>query len=290
MCDFCLKHGANGKWFMNAKNYLRETYDEAGSFEYLEKLWGNMERSVVQKVYGIMNMSWVSKQVNKPIIGSLTKWYADRGFLKDGRYKRLNIPATQGHFGQVVTPEEAKTILLKMAPVVVRAKCPCKYFTRGINENSCLGFTALQEVLPKLPRFIPEHGAEVLDADKSEKFLNEMAVKGRIHTLWCGPVPAIAALCSCDVASCGGLNFRTRFGLKTCWKSHYVAVTNNDNCVQCGKCATRCQFNALSYAENAGPTIKPQLCFGCGACVTSCEQKAIKLVDREQVPQARGLI
>lgn len=288
MCDYCLKHGAAGKWYFNAKSYLRETYEEADSFDYLEELWGNLERSNIRKVFGVMNMRWVSKQVNKPILGRLVKWYANRGFLKDGRTQHLNKKATQGHFGQVITPEEAKLILTKTAPVVVRAKCPCKYFTRGIKEASCLGFSALQEVLPKLPRFIPENGVEILDAEKAEKFIDEMAAKGRINSIWCGPVPAIAALCSCDVCSCGALSLR-QFGIKTCWKGHYVAIHNLDKCQQCANCANRCQFNALNFTEGIGPKIKPELCFGCGACVTTCEQGAITLVDRETIPQARGL-
>ncbi len=45
MCKFCSKHGANGKWYLNAKNYLKK---EGEHFEqvrdYMEGLWGNMER------------------------------------------------------------------------------------------------------------------------------------------------------------------------------------------------------------------------------------------------------
>jgi len=287
MCKMCLKHGAAGKWYNNAKNYLKETAEAANSVEYLEYLWGNLERIYTNKIFGVMNMSGVSRNINKPILGRLIKWYANRGFLKDGRKKRLKLNATQGHFGQVITLEEAKFILTQKAPVVVRAMCPCKYFTRGIKEATCLGFTPLQEVLPKLPRFIPENGLEILDAEKAEAFLDKMSEKGKINTLWCGPVPAIAALCSCDVPSCGALRLR-EFGINTCSKSHYIAVANLDNCIQCGKCAERCQFNALGFLEGIGPSIKPELCFGCGNCAEICEEHAIKLVNREQVPEARG--
>jgi hypothetical protein len=39
-----MKHGANGKWHMNARNHIRETAEQVNSTEYLEDLWGNMER------------------------------------------------------------------------------------------------------------------------------------------------------------------------------------------------------------------------------------------------------
>ncbi|TFF90124.1 MAG: 4Fe-4S dicluster domain-containing protein [Promethearchaeota archaeon] len=288
MCKFCMEHGANGKWYDNARNYLEETYEEANSYEYLEDLWGNLERSNLRKVYGVMNMKWVSKNVNKPILGPLLRWYANRGFLKDGRTQKLNRDATQGHFGQVITVEEAKHVLIEKAPVIIKAICPCKYFTRGIKEASCLGFTPLKEVFHKLPRYIPENGVEVLDGDKAEAFMDEMSQKGRINTIWCGPVPAIAALCSCDVASCGALSLR-RFGIKACWKGHYIAVTNLDDCVQCGACADRCQFDALEYDSDQGPNIDPELCFGCGNCAEACEEGAISLIDREELPEASGL-
>ncbi len=287
MCDFCLKHGANGKWFDNAKNYLKETYDEANSYEYLEDLWGNLERGNIRKAYGIATMKWASTQINKPIVGSLVKWYANRGFQLDGRkHKRLQMATAQGHFGQILTLDEARTILTKKAPIVVKAYCPCKYFMRGIKEATCLGFSALNEVLPKLPRFIPEHGVEIMDADKVDKFLNEMSKKGRINTIYCGPVPAIAALCSCDVMSCAALDLR-KYGIRGACKSHSVAVVVRDNCIQCGKCETRCQFHVLKYDPNNGPSIKLEECFGCGKCSEVCEQHAIKLEYRIKFPQLR---
>jgi len=287
MCKFCEKHGAAGKWYLNSKNYLKETYEEANSLEYLEDLWGNLERLYTRKVYKLFNARGVSRHHKTPILGKLFRWYANRGFLKDGRKKKLNMDATQGHFGQVITLEEAKEILTQTAPVVAKAMCPCKYFTRGVKEASCLGFTPLAEVLPKLPRFIPENGIEILDDEKAEAFLDQMSEKGRINTIWCGPVPAVAALCSCDVSSCGALGL-LRFGINPCWKGHYVAVEDLDLCVQCGNCSDRCQFNALSYIPGIGPKINPELCYGCGNCAQVCEEHAIQLGDRESLAQTQG--
>ena len=105
----CMKHGAAGKWYFNAKNYLKETAEEANAYEYLEEFWGNIERAYLRKVYGIMNIKWVSKKTKTPLLGRFLKWYINRGFSKDGRKKRLNPKAAQGHFGQVIPFEESKT-------------------------------------------------------------------------------------------------------------------------------------------------------------------------------------
>jgi len=287
MCQMCLKHGAAGKWYLNAKNYMNEIYEDANSYEYLENLWGNLERSYVRKVYGLMNMSGLSKHANTPLIGKVLKWYANRGFLFDGTKKKINYAATQGHFGQVITINEAKTIVTEIAPIIAKAQCPCKYFTRGIKEATCLGFTPLVEVLNKLPRFVPKNGVEILNPDKAIAFLDEMSKKGRVNTIWCAPVPAIAALCSCDAPSCGALRLR-EFNINACWKGDYIADLDKDKCIQCGNCSNRCQFKALEYREGLGPEINLHLCFGCGKCTEVCEQHAIKLIDRNQIPETRG--
>lgn len=288
MCRICMKHGANGKWYMNAQNYIRETAEEANSFEYLEDLWGNMERGYSRKVHGLFDLKWVSKHVNTPFLGQFLKWYANRGFVKDGRTQRLNLDAAQGHFGQIITLRETKKIILEKAEEVVKAICPCKYFNGGIKEATCLGFSPLKEILPKLPRFIPDNGLRVLDNERAAKFVESMSEKGYIHSIWAGPIPAIVAVCSCDLPTCGAIRLRTDFDINACWKGHYVAGVNLDECIQCGTCAEVCQFEAISYDANIGPRIDIKKCYGCGNCVLKCSEDAIKLNERDSIPTVRG--
>jgi ferredoxin len=284
-----MKHGANGKWYLNAKNYIQETAEEANAEEYLEDLWGNMERAYSRRVHGLFDLKWVSKHVDTPFLGRFLKWYANRGFIKDGRTQRLNMDAAQGHFGQIITLDEAKRIVLEKAEEVVRAICPCKYFNQGIREATCLGFTPLKEVLPKLPRFIPENGLEVLDGETAVSFLHKMSEKGYVNSIWAGPLPAIVALCSCEIPSCGAIRLRTDFDIDACWKGEHVAIVNPNNCVSCGKCASRCQFGALTYSPQMDrPNIDPRLCYGCGNCKEVCENSAIELVNRNLIPVTRG--
>ena len=249
MCQMCMKHGANGKWYLNAKNYITETAEQANSVEYLEDLWGNMERAYSRKVHGLFNMKGVSRHVNTPFLGRFLKWYAKRGFIKDGRTQKLKIYAAQGHFGQVITLPEAKEIVLNKAEEIVRAVCPCKFFNGGIKKATCLGFSPLKEVLPKLPRYIPENGLEVLDGEKAAEFIDQMSKEGYVHSIWAGPLPAIVALCSCSIPTCGAIRLRTDFDIKACWKGEYVAIVNEDKCIGCKNCADRCQFGALQYDE-----------------------------------------
>jgi len=288
MCKMCMKHGAAGKWYLNAQNYLKETAVESNAYEYLEDLWGNLERAYLQKVYGLVNMKWVSKKIDSPLLGRVLKWYANKGFTRDGRYKKLKPAANQGHVGQIITLDEAKTIVIEKAETVAKALCPCKHFNRGIKDYCCLAFSPLLEVIPKLPRYIPETGIKVIDGDQAASFIDEMDKKGFVHTIWCGPVPTIIALCSCEIPSCGALRLRS-FDLNTCWKGEYVAINDPDKCIGCRKCASVCQFGALRFSPVINrPIIKPELCYGCGLCCNRCENEAIFLVDRNDLAITRG--
>lgn len=286
MCQMCMRHGANGKWYLNARNYLKEAYEKGDSADYLEDLWGNIERAYLRKVFGVLSLKWMSTKTDVPVLGPLLKWYAQHGFEKE---KRLRKSAWQGHYGQVLTLDESKTIVLEKAQFVAKAICPCKYLHRGIKEAKCLGFTPFQEVLRRLPRFVPENGVEILDGDQAASFLEECSDKGYVHSIWTGPTPAIVALCSCDLPTCGVLRLRA-FDVKACMKGECVAVVNPSKCVGCEKCTSRCQFGAINFSPSMNRVnIEPAKCFGCGNCSDVCEEKAINLIDRNEIPVTRGM-
>jgi len=286
LCKWCLKHGAGGKWYLNAKNYLRETAESVDAFNYLEALWGNFEKIYIRKVLGISSKG-IDYKLKLPIIGRVARWYIQRGIEKE---RNQNPLTNEGHFGQVIPLEEAKRIVTEMADTVVRAICPCRWMHRGMREESCLAFTALAEVLPRLPRYIPETGLKQLDGDEAASFLEEMDRRGRVHTIWTGPVPYIAALCSCDYPQCAAIRVRVDFGIKAVYKGEYVATLDPDKCVGCRKCAGRCPFGALVYADSLGrPVINVEKCWGCGLCASACEEGAIRLVPRDELPMVRGV-
>ena len=195
MCKFCLQHGSNGKWYLNSKNYLLEAGKGTDPIEYLEVLWGNLERIYLGKTMGMAINNTISYRAKTPIMGRMIRWMVNNKLRK---VKNPDPRIAEGHFGQVIPLEEAKVIMTEISDINVNALCPCRFMHRGIKIKSCIGFTALAEVLPRLPRFIPENGTEIFDAEKSEQFLEKMNLEGKVHTIWTGPIPYIAALCSCE--------------------------------------------------------------------------------------------
>jgi len=283
-----MRHGANGKWYLNAKNYLTK---ESEKFEdvkdYMEVLWGNMERLYLAKAKGA-RLNKVFELATSPVLGEEVKRLFDKSIEKT---IDLNPDPriAEGHVGQVIPLEEAKIITMDLADVNIKAMCHCKYKHRGIKQATCLGFTAVAEMLPKLPRYIPEKGVEILDADKVESFLENMNQKGMVHTVFAGPIPYVASVCSCDYPNCIALRTRLDFGVNSVLKAEYVAVIDPNKCIGCKKCASRCQFGALQFSPVLNrPIIDVKRCFGCGLCKESCEENAIKLVDRDGIPIIRG--
>jgi MinD superfamily P-loop ATPase len=65
----------------------------------------------------------------------------------------------------------------------------------------------------------------------------------------------------------------------------WVARTNAEKCLSCGKCATYCRFDAISQDGVPGASgqpsfrVDPIACEGCGVCAEVCPADAIELVE-----------
>lgn len=147
MCEWCYKHGAGQKWYLNSKNYLRETALEVGAHDYIFELWKQFDKVYLQRIYGI-SMKGPGYKFRKPLVGGLLRSYVNGWFRKEKPMKGRNPRRAEGHPGQVVPLEDAKKIL-ELASPILRVNCACRKMTRGINDPCCLAFGALAEMVPK---------------------------------------------------------------------------------------------------------------------------------------------
>jgi len=69
-----------------------------------------------------------------------------------------------------------------------------------------------------------------------------------------------------------------------------VPVVDLDKCDRCGKCATFCQYNALSVSPRAGALVFPELCHSCGGCQRVCPQGAIHEENVEVGSLSQGFV
>ncbi len=65
-------------------------------------------------------------------------------------------------------------------------------------------------------------------------------------------------------------------------ESVYVPIPqiNTEKCIQCGKCAEVCQYNALAFVKGK-VLVFSELCHGCGSCTLICPSNAITETGRE---------
>jgi ferredoxin len=288
MCEWCYKHGAGKKWYLNSRNYLEETAREVNAHEYIFELWKQFEKVYLQRIYGI-SMKGPGYKFSIPLVGRALHAYVNTWFRKEKPLKGRNPRRAEGHPGQVVPLVDARKIL-ELADPIIRVNCACRHMTRGIRDPCCLAFGALAESVPKLPRYVPDRGVEPLHIDEAQAFVEEMDEAGRIHTIWFGPVPYIAALCSCDMPECAAMRIRNDYNLQFLYKGEYVAKVDMTKCSGCGTCSSRCEFGALTWNDLMnGPFIDAWKCFGCGLCESSCPENAISLVERQDLPALKDV-
>lgn len=288
MCEWCKKHGAGGKWYLNARNYTRQLAEDIGAEDYLTVLWQNFERIYIQNHYGISSKGLTHK-LQIPLFGRALRWYVENKIHKE---HNLNPYHGDGHFGQVIPLSEAQMIVGlagEQGGGIAQVKCVCRKMNRNMDDFCCLVFGVLGEVATKIPRFIPETGVEPLDVEQACSFIENMNQRGRVHTVWFEPIPFIGSLCSCDYPTCTGLKMRRDFGFHAVHKAEYVALLDYDRCTGCKTCLSRCQFGALTFSDTLGRAyINQSRCFGCGLCKDVCPENAITLVPREELPGLKG--
>jgi ferredoxin len=284
MCQWCFKHGAGKKWYLNAKNYYADQIStEEEMKDYLEEQWKSMENLFIRKIKGFSSVG-LGYKMQMPIIGKLIRATAE-GMIHSEKHNR-NPARGDGHFGQAIPLEDAQLIMSELAAEpIIENYCLCRYMQRGTKECCCINFGLLSEIIEKIPRYIPKDRVVRIDRETAMERLEEHNKKGYIASVWFQPVPYINAICSCESPECGGLRLRTDFDLNAFYKAEYIIQLEQDKCVGCKQCVSMCQFSAIRYVPSQNRVIIDyDKCFGCGVCRHACKQEALKLIPREQYP------
>jgi ferredoxin len=287
MCDLCLKHGAGGKWYLNARSYSEEVATKYNLREFLMEQYRNFEQISVRKVSGVSPVG-MDHVFRVPLIGRMVKRTAER--MLHSTRPPTNPFRPEGHIGQVVPLEDGIAILQNCAAEpLIQKNCMCRYMTRGIKEPCCINFGVMSEIIDKLPRFIPEKEKYHLGRAEAIARFTEFNRRGYIGTIWYGPYPYINNLCSCENPECAGIRPRRDFGIMSIYKAEYVIGLLQDACSGCMRCVRVCPFGALSFDKASGKAAMNQAaCWGCGVCRHACERGALFLQPREQVAGERG--
>ncbi len=269
MCNFCIKHGAGKKWYLNMANYSRDLEKDPERRQVFLKFLEELEKTPVGKIDEQL------KAFRIPVLGNILRW-------KYGRYFEKT------HCGQVVPIEDAIAVL-NIANPIVRVPCICRH-VYGKKEKVCLGFGLISLNLVDKLSFARGH-IEQLTADEAKEFVRKCDERGLVHTVWTIKTPYIFAMCQCTHRDCLGLRMRLDYGVKKILRmGEYVSEVDIDEFTGCGECVEACQFKALSVSPRVGrATVDSKKCFGCGLCRAFCPVKAINLTPRLQHSVARSV-
>jgi ferredoxin len=287
MCDLCMKHGAGGKWYLNAEHYSNRIAERYNLRDFLLEQYKNFEQISVRKVHGFSAVG-LGYKLRIPIIGRIIKRTAEK--LVHSTRPPTNPFRPEGHIGQVVPLEDAAAILETCAAEpIIEKNCMCRYMSRGIKEACCINFGVMSEIVDRLPRFIPEKDKYHLTRKEAVERFTAHNKRGYIGTIWFGPFPYINNLCSCATPECAGIRPRVDYGIKSIYKSEYIACVDPDACTGCRACVAMCQFRAIGYDHALKRiTIDYEKCFGCGVCRHACMQNALSLSPRDELEGFSG--
>jgi len=266
------KYG-NGKWFLNPKNHSRQMYKVKKPGQKALEFGADPESQSGRIMGEILETRFTDPEKFQSLIKQANAMKGDSPF----------------QIGQVITLAEAYEAIDLTYPVASMA-CICRLMARAREERNAHQYscTGLGVGMLKWERW-PERyrgGVNFMDPDEAKEWITKWDKKGMVHILMTFGGSYVGGICNCDYPDCGSLRFRVDYGVETmCYKSHYVAKVDYDECNGCGVCVQRCQFGALKFeATMDKPNIDHFKCFGCGLCHTACPRQAIKLLERLSQP------
>ena len=269
MCEFCHEHGEGKKWYLQAKNYSQELWNEERkrmTRDFFEKF----EETYVTK-FGAMDQLKADPETAMAMLPSIVE------------------EQKKTHWGQVVPLEEIDQIL-DMTVNITRMPCVCRSMLRGVYDaRFCFGVTTFkgaEDTILQYPDY--SNDMEALTNEEAKKAIRKLDHMGLVHTVWTFITPFIYGVCNCTATDCGAMKGRLRGGLPVAFpmfKAEYVATIDWESCNGCKDCLKNCQFGAISYSPTVQKCYIDQFqCYGCGVCRALCNRDAITLKDRNAIP------
>lgn len=267
MCEFCIQHGEGKKWYLQAKNYSEELFNEERK-RFIADFFGRFEETMVNKYGALDKLIAADPAAFKAMLPSLVE------------------QQKKDQWSQVVPLEDVEQIL-DMSLSVVRLPCVCRSTLQGrYDARYCFGVTTfVPESHPILE--YPDWSAdlELLTKEEAKKAFQKLDRNGLVHSVRTFITPYVGAICNCSVDECIPLKLRLRVGFPALFKAEYVASIDWESCNGCRDCKKQCNFGAISYSPSLDKCyINEFQCYGCGVCRAICREDAITLRDRNAIP------
>ena len=211
----------------------------------------------------------------KSYIDKYDRWFSENRISYSSRV----IPVKESLEGvkHMIPTIQARDILAQ-ARVITIADCLCRSRYKNCDRprEVCFILNGAGE------QWIEKGLSKKINLDQAGSVLKKANQSGLVHMTLYRPDHKVFALCSCCSCCCHDLQLVLGYGKDYIMlKSDYIARSLPEECLHCGQCVDRCQFNARQMTES-GMVYDPEKCSGCGLCITPCPGNAIEMNRREQ--------
>jgi len=182
---------------------------------------------------------------------------------------------------EVAMPLQDIAKIIDSVDVIGVGACYCRHEKNLLNEpcqktklqKNCFSFG-------RMATFLIDHGfIEPISKEDALKVMKKAEEDGLVHKVVHSGSDInreIAAICNCCDCCCGNIGMYNKGGFPLVDLTAHRAVVNEVDCVGCGACVDRCNFNAITIVDDKS-TIDENLCCGCGVCTITCPNDAIDI-------------
>jgi ferredoxin len=207
--------------------------------------------------------------------------YADKyaKWRKEGNFTHSSkvIPVKESLLArQWVLPAEQVHQILESARSFALTDCICRTHYERCDRPRDVCFL-IDELSDKA---VERNKARRIPLAEASEVLKNADKHGLVHLTLFMPGRKIYALCSCCACCCHDLQLLRDYHCRDLVvRSDYVAVTDPERCINCGRCSDRCVFGARELRDGI-MEYHPDACLGCGLCVSTCSEKATVMMVR----------
>lgn len=192
------------------------------------------------------------------------------------------IPVAQSvETKQWVMPSEQVLRYLRDARGFAVANCRCRTLAQNCSRplETCFALNDAADI------WVEQGYARRCSLEEAEAKLDAAAQAGLVPMSLFDPKHNILAICNCCPCCCHDLQYLLARGRsELVAHSEYMAIQNQDECLNCGECVDRCYFGARSLFEGV-LQYDPAKCYGCGLCVAVCPAQCISMELRRLAPK-----
>lgn len=202
---------------------------------------------------------------------------------EEGKPIRL-IPVHRdlGTAQEVVLPSQSVEDIIAKFDEIAVGYCFCRQRRALLGEPCATGApTENCFTFGKSARHTSAQGfARMISREEALKIMREAEAAGLVHKAFhpnSNIAKAETSICNCCKDCCDTLRTWKEGVFPLVNATQYLSHIDEDLCVGCGVCVTRCPTEAIRLDDSGKAVRDAEACFGCGVCARFCPEGAIAL-------------